>query len=173
MAEPKWIDVVTESNLPAMRPFLPSAGVSFHTTAECPLENVSADLCQIASFLQGREPSAKLERFHDWWEHDGLHFPHGSTDIHGLFQMVGTPRSLIENMTGDHRVFIALSPQDRTWYLRFFADWDDDDANLVGEYSISLAQPLVTAFCSEVLARLKCTPAREAVLPYFQRIEAS
>ena len=71
-----------------------------------------------------------------------------------------------------HRVFIAMSPRDRNWYLRFFADWDDDDTNLVGEYSISLAESLVAAFSSEVLEKLKCSPACEAILPYFRRIEA-
>lgn len=86
--------------------------------------------------------------------------------------MVGTPRSLIESMTGDHRVFIAVSPQGRNWYLRLFADWDDDDSNLLGEYSITLGPPLVDPFSAEVLPKLKCSTSREETLAYFRRIEA-
>ena len=164
---------MTEFNLPAIRTFLPTDGVAFHTESTQSLEDVSLDLCRIASFLQHHVPSTTLNRLHDWWEHDALLFPHGATDYHDLFQVVGTPRSLIESMTGDHRVFIALSPQSRTWYFRFFAEWDDDDdTKLIGEYSISLAQPLVAPFSDDVLPELKCSPAREPVLPSFQRIEA-
>ncbi len=164
--------IVNKSNLPAIRPYLPSDGAAFHTDRECPLADVSADLCQIASFLQNHVPSAKLERFHDWWEHDALHFPHGETDYHGLFQLVGTPRSLIESMTGDHRVFIALSPKDRNWYLRFFADWDDGDTNMIGEFSITLDHQLVDPFLAKIALKFKCSISREDVLTYFQRIEA-
>lgn len=56
--------------------------------------------------------------------------------------------------------------------VRFFADWDDDDTNLIGEYSITLAQLLVASFRVEVLSKLKCSTAREGALAYFQRIEA-
>jgi len=163
---------VTESNLPTIRPFLPPAGAVFHSESESALADVSADLCQIAAFLQRDAPSSKLERFHDWWEHDALHFPDGDTDFHGMFQRVGTPRALIESMTGDHRVFIAFSPPDRDWYLRFFADWDDDDANMVGEYSIALGINHSETFFTKVVPKLKCATTREDVLVYFKRIEA-
>jgi hypothetical protein len=163
---------MTESNLPAFRPYLPPEGLTFRTDGDAPLEDVSSDLCRIAAFLQRLDPSAKLSRFHDWWEHDGLHFPKGSTNYHGLFQHVATPRSLMESMTGDHRVFIGLSPEDRDWYLRFFADWDEHDTNLIGEYSISLAESLVQLFDNEVAASLRCPTIREDALAYFQRIEA-
>ena len=166
------IDIVTDSNLPAIRPFLPPDGAAFHTDSGYPLADVSADLCRIASFLQRYAPSSKLERFHDWWEHDALHFPHGEADYHGFFKLVGTPRALIESMTGDHRVFIALSPKDRDWYLRFFAEWDENDTKMVGEYSITLASQFSGLFLADVLPKLKCPTTREDVLPYFQRIEA-
>ena len=78
----------------------------------------------------------------------------------------------MESMTGDHRVFIGLSPQDRDWYLRFLADWDDDETNLIGEYSITVAQPLVDSFDVEVVSSLNCPTIREDALAYFQRIEA-
>ncbi len=165
-------DILTESNLPAIRPYLPCEGSAIHTDSDHALSAVSADLCRIASFLQHHAPSPKLERFHDWWEHDALHFPHGETDYRGLFQLVGTPRALIESMTGDHRVFIALSPNDRNWYLRFFAEWDDDDTNMIGEYSITLGDQLTDKFCADVLPKLQCQTTREEVLPYFRRIEA-
>jgi hypothetical protein len=161
---------VTESNLPTLVPYLPPDGFVFFTASECPLADVSADLCRIVSFLQSNAASSKLERFHDWWEHDALHFPDGESDYRGLFQCVDTPRSLIESMTGDHRVFIAFSSTDRNWYLRFFADWDD--AHIVGEYSIALSEQRAASFAAEVIPKLRCLTASEDVLVYFRRIEA-
>ena len=166
------LGIVAESNLPSIQQYLPSEGMVFHTDSEQSLAAVSADLCRIASFLQNHEPSKELQRFHDWWEHDGLHFPHGEIDFHELFQLIGTPRWLIESMTGDHRVFNALSPLDRRWYLQFYADWDDDDANLVGEYSIVVENKLVDLFAEKVTPKLICPTTGENVLTYFLRIEA-
>jgi len=163
---------VTKSNLLAIRPYLPPGGAAFHMDAQYPLVDVCADLCQIAAFLQHNAPSMKVARFHDWWEHDALHFPDGETDFHGLFKLVGTPRALIESMTGDDRVFIAFSPSDRNWYLRFFADWDDDDTNMVGEFSVTLDDQLADRFAADVIPKLTCPTNREDALTYFHRIEA-
>ena len=60
-------------------------------------------------------------------------------------------------------VFIAISPQNRNWYLRFFADWDEHDTNLIGEYSIALAQTHVDLFRAEVVSTLKCQTVCEDV----------
>lgn len=163
---------MSERNLPALRSILPPDGIVFFTPDENPLVAVSADLCKIASFLQDREPSAPLCRFDDWWEHDGLHFEKGNLDIHALFQIVGTPRSLLWAMPGDHRVFVAVAPTDRAWYLRFFADWDENDESLVGEYSMTMNRTLVDPFQTSVVPKLRCSVERELSSGYFDRIGA-
>ena len=162
---------MSRSNLPALKPLLPPDGTVFFATGDNPLALVSRDLCKIAAFLQEREPYAKLNRFDDWWQHDGLHFEKGSLDLHGLFGIVGTPRSLLEVMTGDDRVFVAVAPVDRSWYLRFLADWDANDESLVGEYSITVNEELLALF-EGVVPKLSCPIEREQAPSYFARIEA-
>lgn len=161
-----------QSNLAAIRPYLPPDSVTLWTDRGRALTDISHDLCRIVAFLQTHQHGDAMERFHDWWEHDALHFPQGSIDVAEVFRVVGTPRSLIESMPGEHRVFIAVSPKSRSWYLRFLAYWDDDDSNLLGEYSIALAEPLSTEFAEQAASNLKCPVAHGETIAYFRRIEA-
>jgi hypothetical protein len=133
---------------------------------------VAHDLCNFAAFLQERDPSARLVRADDWWEHDGLHFEKGPTDFHTLFQIVGTPRSLLTSMPGDHRVFVGIGNADRSWYLRFFADWEDEGETLLGEYSLTLSTGLTPHFEITVVPTLDCSLERDDSLAYFERIRA-
>lgn len=163
---------MTASNYSVMQPFLPGAGKVYFTEHASPLVDVSNDLCRVAAFLQHRSPTSTVEFFHDWWEHDGLHFHKGETSFHDLFRIVGTTRALIESMTGEHRVFLAFSPADRAWYLRFFASWDDDNMTLNGEYSLALGDDLSGDFEANVQPRLKCGISTDIPRRYFQRIES-
>ena len=147
-------------------------GVVFFTQPENPVIEVSRDLCKIAAFFQGRDPYRKLRRFDDWWEHDALHFDKGALDLHGLFELVGTPRSLLTSMPGDDRVFIGVEDLDRTWYLRFFVDWDARDENILGEYSVTLDQTLAVQFERDAKPMLCSALNREAATRYFDRIKA-
>ena len=151
---------------------LPRDGVVFFTQPENPIIEVSRDLCKMAAFFQGRDPYRKLRRFDDWWEHDALYFDKGNLDFHGLFELVGTPRSLLTSMPGDDRVFIGVEDLDRTWYLRFFADWDARDENIVGEYSVTLDRPLGTLFAKEVKPSLDCALSIDDATRYFERVKA-
>ena len=114
---------------------MPPSGITFRTTADDPIAALSRDLCRVAAFLQARDPSARLVRLEDWWEHDGLYLERGPTEFHSLFQIIGTPRSLLQSMPGDERVFVGIGSADRSWYLRFFAGWDDEGETLLGEYA--------------------------------------
>jgi hypothetical protein len=133
-----------------MTPFEAPTGTNFRSESNVPADVVSKSLCRIASFLQDREPYQKLLRYDDWWEHDGLHFPKGPVDFHGLFEIIGSPRALLAAMPGDDYVVVGIAPQDNSWYLRFFVDWDDADTNLVGRFDITLPEPAATAFRDEV-----------------------
>jgi hypothetical protein len=164
--------VVNESNLPALMSLLPPHGVASVTVGNHPVLAVSKDLCRIAAFLQRCELSAKLLRIDDWWEHDGLFFDRGAADYQRLFRIIGTPRSLLDSASDDDRVFVGIAALDRSWYLRFRVEWDDDDASLVGEYSITLDPELARqyAICAE--PELVCPTCWEESAPYFEKISA-
>ena len=124
------------------------------------LAGISRDLCKIAAFLQGLAPFSVLVRYEDWRDHDGLYFERGRTDSHGLFQLVQTPRALLTATPGDEYVCVGIAAEDRAWYLRFRADWDDQGENLVGFYSLTLADGLVKRFEGEVIPHLECPVRR-------------
>ena len=160
------------SNQLAPNPVLPRDGVVFFTPPGNPVIAVSRDLRRIAAFFQHCEPYRKLRRFDDWWEHDALYFGKDELDLHGLFELVGTPRSLLTAMPGDHRVFVGVENNDCPWYLRFFVDWDEQDENIVGEYSVTLNRPLAALFEREVRPVLGCNVHTDDATPYFDRIKA-
>ena len=146
---------------PAMVDFRPPHGVSFTDEGDCPLAGISRDLCRIAAFLQGLAPFSRLVRYDDWRDHDGLYFERCRTDFHGLFQLVQTPRALLAATPGDEYVCVGIAPEDRAWYLRFRADWDDQGENLVGFYSLTVDGGLARGFEGEVIPQLEC-PVRRA-----------
>jgi hypothetical protein len=135
--------------------------VNFTDAGECPLAGISHDLCKIAAFLQNLAPFSVLVRYEDWRDHDGLYFERCHTDFHGLFQLIQTPRALLSATPGDEYVRVGIGPEDRAWYLRFRADWDDPGENLLGLYSLTLDAGLAKRFEDEIVPRLEC-PVRRA-----------
>jgi len=136
------------------------------------LSAVTKDLRKLAAFLQSLSlfgPDTVI-RYDDWWEHDGLHFRKGRTDLHELFSLVATPRRLLESMPGDDDVFIGMGPEDESWYIRFHADWDDDDEELVAAYAIALVAELVDGFREQTLPELECDTEELSSQAYFDRI---
>ncbi len=136
------------------------------------LGEVTKDLLGIAGFLQSLllYGSTVLLRYEDWWEHDGLHFKKGKTDIHDLFSQLESPRKLLESMSDDHLVFTGLGNEDESWYLRYRADWDCDDETLVAAYAIALVQPLAARFREETIPKLSCFRDELSSDRYFERI---
>jgi hypothetical protein len=124
-----------------------------------PVRLVAKDLLFIAAFLQELSMfgSPTLLRYNDWWEHDGCHFKQGKTDLHELFAMLQTPRRLFEAMPGDDDVFIGLGPEDESWYLRFYADWDTKDEEIVATYAIALLEGSSQQFREKTLPKLICS----------------
>ncbi len=133
-------------NLPVVAQFSPPQGPTFKSESECSLSAVSRDLCTIAAFLQSVSPFSKLVRYEDWRNHDGLYFEHSLIDFRGLFQFVETPRAIVHAMSGDSDVCVGIVAEDRGWYLRFHADWDNRDENLIGRYSLTLSDKLARRF---------------------------
>jgi hypothetical protein len=135
--------------------FTPPSGINYHCKENVPIAALSKALCQIAAFLQSHDPHAQLRRYEDWWEHDGLHFDRGALDIRGLFEVVESPRSLFAAMQGDESVFVGIAPSVPGWYLRFYADWDDDGQALEGRFDITLPETLASSFEANVIENLE------------------
>jgi hypothetical protein len=147
--------------IPAIVGFRPPHGACFASESECALAHVSRDLCKIAAHLQSLDLFGKLVRYDDWYNHDGLYFERGKTDFHGLFALVQTPRDLLAATPDDEYVYVGVVPEDRRWYLRFRAEWDDEGESLVGAYSVTLSDELLEAFEIEIVSTLEC-PIRRA-----------
>lgn len=129
-------------------------GTNFRCKDELPASDLAKTLCRIASFLQGLEPYEKLERYDDWWEHDGLHFDRGSMDFNQLFAKINSPRALLGTVPDDDRVFVGIAPLAGGWYLRFRVEWDDEGFDLRGRFDITLHESLVQPFRTEVVRSL-------------------
>lgn len=152
-----------------MSEFKPPEGVNFSCQNPVPIAALSKDLCKIAAFLQHKFLYVALQRFDDWWQHDGLHFDRGLLDWHALFATVGSPRGIYESMPGDDYVRIGVAASDGKWYLRFYASWDDEGEFLEGDYDITLLPGLAEEF-REVIPSLKASIQEEASQQYFGRI---
>jgi hypothetical protein len=140
----------------------------FYRAADNPVVAISRDLCKVASFLQNQQPYVKFLRLDDWWEHDGLYFEKGSLNLHDLFQIVGTPRSLLEAVPGDDRVFVGVGATDGSWYLRFLVGWNDEGELILGEFSITLGEPLTRHF-ETAIPELECSIHHENAISFFAR----
>ena len=137
-----------------MSGFVKPQGVCFLFGDELPAPVLSGVLCKITNFLQDVAPYAKLERYDDWWEHDGLHFHRSSVDFDVLYGMINSPKNLLESTPEDDSVFVGVAPNDNAWYLRYRVEWNDEETNLVGSCAVILPQPLAERFRVEVLANL-------------------
>jgi hypothetical protein len=150
--------------------FIKPKGVNFSCTKELPAVKLSKILCRTTSFIQQLEPYAKLERYDDWWEHDGLHFYRKSIKIEELFTIVNSPKSLLESMPGDFDVSIGLAPENQSWYLRFYLDWDEDDNNLVGRFDVTFSSEIAKNFKAEVLSKFDFEMVEQDSESYYQTI---
>ena len=163
---------MNDTNYPRLTSLLPPQGIVFHTDRENPIVSVSRDLCKVTAFLQELQPYAKLVKIYDWWQHDGLYFEKGTLNFHDLFGVVGTPRSLLEAMPGEDLVFVGISNNERSWYLRFFVDWDDEGERLLGGFSVTINSSLVDGFQFKLVPVLECPTQREGSEAYFDLIQA-
>jgi hypothetical protein len=145
-------------------------GVNFRTASQLPLSILSKCLCRVATFLQSIVGHAPLIRSDDWLEHDGLQFERAPTDIHGLFQLVETARSLFEATPSDQYVCVGVASPDANWYLRFRASWDEAGDSLVGRFDITLPEDLASRFRVDVVADLECEITEELAIIYYRRI---
>jgi hypothetical protein len=82
---------------------------------------------------------------------------------------VGSPKSLLEAMSGDDDVFTGIAPDNSSWYLRFYLYWDDDGFNLLGRFDVTLSQTLVD-HCKEGVGRLGVEMVSQDSEAYYRSI---
>jgi hypothetical protein len=150
-----------------MSEFSKPQGINFSCVDNVSAEELALALCKTASFLQAVDPYVTLQRYDDWWEHDGLHFCRGETDFDGLFKMTRSPKELLQAMTADDEVFVGVAPDDGKWYLRFYLFWDDDGFRLLGRFDLTLPPRLEAEYQVEVVQKLNLEmTARESAVYY-------
>jgi hypothetical protein len=145
-------------------------GINFRTASELPLSILSKCLTRVATFLQSIAGHAPLIRSDDWLEHDGLQFERARINIHGLFKLVETARSLFEATPSDEYVCVGVAPPDGNWYWRFRANWDEAGNSLFGRFDITLPEDLASRFRVDVVADLECGITEELAIIYYRRI---
>ena len=145
-------------------------GTNFSSPSELSAVELSKALCRISSFVQSIDPYIKLDRYDDWWEHDGLHFRRNRLTVEDLFSLVGTPRSVLESMSGDEDVFVGILDTNRSFYLRFYLTWSDDDSSLVGRFDITFVDSVALRFKDKVLAALEINLREADATEYYKAI---
>lgn len=153
-----------------MSQFINPQGVCFLFGDEVPAPVFSNVLCRIVNFLQDVEPYAKLQKYEDWWEHDGLHFYRSSMDFNALYGMISSPQHLLESTPADAYVFVGVASDDSSWYFRYRVEWDDEGFNLLGSCVITLPQSLAEKFRNEVSEKLDIKVKEEDSETYYQEV---
>jgi hypothetical protein len=153
-----------------MTDFIKPTGINFRCVDTLPAPDLARLLCRMVAFLQDIEPYAKLRRYNDWWEHDGLHFYKSPIDFNDLFGIVRSPRSLLEAMPGDEDVLVGMAPQGNSWYLRFYLCWDEDGFDLLDRFDITLPECLAEGFRNEVARDAGVEIKEQSAESYYQTI---
>jgi hypothetical protein len=149
--------------------FSPPQGITFRTEDEIAVNDLCAVLRRIARFLQGLQlSSSPLRLYHDWWEHDGLHFDRGVITFHDLFAMVEMPRAIFEATPDEDEVFVGVAPEDAHWYLRFRAGWSGDNRSIGGKFAITIPSELAADFRAEIAAERRLV--EESAESYYKRV---
>jgi len=152
-----------------MSEFVKPQGICF-IFDELPASALSNVLCKIANFLQSIATYAKLHRYDDWWEHDGLHFHRSLIDFDALYQMINSPKNLLESTPEDFAVFVGVAPEDNTWYLRYRVEWNDEETNLVGNCTVILPRTLIEKFKVEILSKIESKAEEKDSELFYQEV---
>ena len=153
-----------------METFAPPDGINFCCVCVLPSAELSPILLEVVAYLQRVDPHARLRLYHDWWQHDGLHFCKRDLDFGGLFDIVKTPADLIEAIQGDTYVRVGIAPLDCKWYLRFYVEAHDPEATLEGDFDITLPEEMARGFREHVVSKLGCPLQEEDARSYYRRI---
>ncbi len=145
-------------------------GTNFRLTEFVPATLLSASLCTVAAFLQELDPDDTLQRYDDWWQHDGLEFERDRIDLHGLLELVKSPQAICESMPADDYVRVGIASPKVGWYLRFYLTWNAAGDVLEGDFDITLPGEHVERFKQVVMRDLAVRLEVEDACAYYARI---
>lgn len=153
-----------------MTDFIRPKGINFSCCEQLSPIDFSTALTKIANFIKEINTYDKLERYDDWWEHDGLHFHRNSISLEDFFKIVSSPRLLSEAMSSDWYVFIGIAPTNNNWYLRFYLNDEDGEEDLVTHFDITFPKEIAERFKAEVLSKLSLQIKEQNAETYYQTI---
>lgn len=149
-----------------MNEFKRPKGINFSCSEEINSDELSSNLLLIVNFLQQTESFNKLNRYDDWWEHDGLHFYRDKIDFGELQKIVSLNGLKQEFKLGDFDVFIGIAPIDNVWYLRFYLDVEED----LGRFDITLSDEMAELFGKEIQNKLSIEMKKQPSETYYNSI---
>jgi hypothetical protein len=148
-------------------------GINFRSEHDISIPQLLEAIRIIAGFLRELGPSHQLDRYDDWWEHDGLQFFRSPITIDQLLEIANTRKSLIEAMPGDDFVFVGIAPSDYAWYLRIYVDIEIVHANDSGRLDLTLPESLAEAFSNSVVSQAPCKFIKQDSHSYFKACRAA
>jgi hypothetical protein len=84
----------------------------------------------------------QIDRFDDWWEHDGLIFPARFNALALGDILRASAAAIAELCSDDDHVCAGFAPRSRDWYLR--VRLEQRDPEIVGHFDIFAAARLST-----------------------------
>jgi hypothetical protein len=73
-------------------------------------------------------------------------------------------------MSGDFDVFIGIAPDNNSWYLRFYLDWDENNENLTVRFDVTFTNQIAERFKEEVLSGFTPGMEEQKSEKYYQSI---
>jgi hypothetical protein len=84
--------------------------------------------------------------------------------------MVETPCAIFDATPDEHAVFVGVAPEDTQWYLRFRAEWDDDEKNIVGRFAVVLPPESAAAFTKKVASSAESPFVESSSQTYYKNV---
>lgn len=129
--------------------FTPPDGVAFWTPEPVAPERLATFLRSVLPFLRSLQPQDRpLRGYHDWWEHDGLHFDKGGLDWDRAAEKLGSASSLRAATPDDDAVHFGIAPVPSSWYLRVRVAVESDDSEPEGSLGLVLSAEDAATFKS-------------------------
>ncbi len=93
-------------------------------------------------------------------------------DFHDLFEMVKSPRDLLAAMQGDEDVFVGISSEEGSWYLRLHLCWDEAGFEPLGGFDVTVPHALAERFRAEVVGQTGVRVREQDADSYYRSLMA-
>ncbi|MCR9145077.1 MAG: hypothetical protein NXI24_22755 [bacterium] len=142
-------------------------GINLRTEDDLRLEQLHELFFRIFRNVLIADPGKKYHLWHDWWEHDGLHFPARSVRLEKLMDLTVDLNAFVKAMPKDFKVRLGITPDDFQWYLRMGYDPEDGESflDITGPPDTRSQESLAAEFTA---MNLKCI--QENASEYYRRI---